>query len=156
MPQAGLRLPAGAQQPVVTLGPVPLPEQPEDGVALGNAYRLQVRDQDGRPAEIGTPPRPVVVQLRIPAKTDQPVAIELHRDGQWSTLQTTRAGEDDYSGYLPALGDVAAVQIQNPSRSRLYTGTTQRGVRVPIVLAGAILLVLAAALLVRRFRAPGG
>lgn len=148
---AGLDVPPSAEQVLLRIEPVALPEPPEDGEALSNAYRLSATDDGGKPVPIAKGARQTIVQLRIPAKTDRPVALELHDDGKWVALETRRTGEDVYSAFLPKLGVVAAVQITESSRTQFADADADSGgLALLLALGGAAVLLAVFVLLLRR------
>jgi hypothetical protein len=119
-PQAYLLVQTGALQPaggtariIASLTPVPLPQPaPTDGVPLGNAYDVQVRDQDGTPLQPSGKGQGPVVQLRIPnASTPPGVVVELRRHGVWRVLRTVHTADVIYAAELPSFGTVVAVYL---------------------------------------------
>lgn len=119
-PQAYLLVQTGALQPlagtariVASLTPVPLPSPgPHNGVPLGNAYDLELHDQDGRLLEPSPSGQRPVVQLRIPnPSTPGHVVVELHAHSAWTVLKTIRTADVIYAAELPSFGTVVAVYI---------------------------------------------
>jgi hypothetical protein len=84
----------------------PVAQAPDGGHGrrLGNFYRVTATDAAGAATELSG----MVVSLRIPAATEEPVALELAGAAGWTRLQTRRTGRDVYSAFLPRTGVVAS------------------------------------------------
>jgi hypothetical protein len=148
-PQAYMLVQTGALRPVAgrariiaSLTPVPLPQPaPSDGVALGNAYDVQVRDQDGNPLQPSGKGQGPVVQLRIPnASTPPRVAIELRRHGVWTVLRTVHTADVIYAAELPSFGTVVAVYLTGAASPPL-PATGNRGFPWSALIGGLLALV---------------
>jgi hypothetical protein len=151
-PQAFLLVQTGSLQPVsgtaqmiASLTPVPIPDPgPRDGVPLGNAYHVQVRNQDGHPIEPSGEGQRPLIQLRIPSpSTPRHVVLELSHQGAWLRLKTIHTGDTIYGAALPFFGTVVAVYvIGEPHTSAQGAGGVMS--RPWPVLGGGLVVVMAA------------
>jgi LPXTG-motif cell wall-anchored protein len=158
-PQAYLLVQTGALQPVggttrivASLTPVPLPvPAPGDGVPLGNAYDVQVRDQDGNPLEPSGKGQLPVVQLRIPNPSTPPrIAVELRQHGVWTSLRTIHTADVIYAAELPSFGTVVAVYTGATSPPVPATG--KRGFPWSVLIGGLLAIIALTGLVALRRR----
>ena len=150
-PQAYLLVQTGSLQPLAgatritaSLTPVPLPSPPpHDGVPLGNAYAVEVRDQAGRSLEPTPAGQRPVVQLRIPnPAAARHVVLELHDRGTWTVLKTIRTADVIYAAELPSFGTVVAVYvIGSTSRPNADSGSAVGPVWIVVAALGLVFAV---------------
>lgn len=124
LPPEGVEVSRGGSARLV-VEPVAVPEPRTDGTLLSNAYLVQATAEQSQRLRLVQDAQ-AVVQLRVPAATDERVAVEFHDGRRWTNLPTRRTGEHVYSAFLPSFGIVAAVLVR-PSLSvehgRLLDGT---------------------------------
>lgn len=140
---ASLQPLGGAARILASLTPVPLPAPLPAAVPLGNAYDIDVHDQDGRRLEPGATGQRPVVQLRIPnPSTPGHVVLALHDRGVWTHLSTIHTADVIYAAELPSFGVVVAAYVLEATGS--HAGATGGGVSAAWVAVGAALVLVAA------------
>jgi hypothetical protein len=158
-PQAYLLVQTGTLEPVAgstritaSLTPVPLPAPgPHDGVPLGNAYDVQVRDQDGHPLRPGGGGQRAVVQLRVPnLSAPQRVVVELKQGGGWTALKTVRTADVVYAAELPSFGTVVAVYVIGAGSPTVPAATPASGFPWIALIGGVALIVAVVGLVALR------
>lgn len=147
----GLRTKPAAKFVTVTLGPTGPPTPPADGTIPGNAYTVTASSTAGA-VSVSTARSALTVLLRIPAATSKVVAIEVLTGKGWQQLNTFQTGTDIYQAALPVLGTVAAVIVNDPTKTVRYinapaTARSGSAIAVGPLLAGLVLLLLVALVL---------
>lgn len=160
-PQIVLYVPPGALK--VSTGGAPIQVQetplapsaplPADGTIISNVYRITATSPAG-PVQLvgrgdsGTP----ALQMRAPS-AKQPSPVFEHRTATgWVHSATLQVGQDIYQTEAPVFGDWALVQLQHAPKTAGDTssGGGSGGVRVPLLVTGIVILVLAGIIVVIR------
>lgn len=137
-----LQAPSGADAITVTIAPIRASTPPPNGQILGNTYRVSFTASRGGAAAVsgdGT----YSIAMRIPQGTRDPVAMELFRDGVWTTLRTTQTGSDVYTAAAPGAGEIAPVLLSAGSDSSLAAKAGKGSSQAVLVVLGVVLLAAA-------------
>ena len=111
VPPGALALPAATRTVTVTAAPVPAPSVlPSDGTIEGNVYRVTVAASGGRVDLIGLGNQAPVLDMRAPTARQPGPIFEHYENGQWTSYETSRVGNDIYRTRIDALGDWALVR----------------------------------------------
>lgn len=147
----GLRANRSAKFVTIAVGPTRPPTPPADGTIPGNAYFVAASSTAGA-VSVSAAPSALTVLLRIPAATSKVVAIEVLTGSRWKQLNTFQTGTDIYQAALPVLGTVAAVIVNDPTKTVRYINAPANAhsgsaIAIGPLLAGLVLLLLVALVL---------
>jgi hypothetical protein len=143
IPRDAIEAPAGVTAVELTFRPVAPTTQPDKGTISGNVYRLAVSNG----ATIKPSPPGGIVRLRAGQNPDQLHIMHVLVDGTWKPLKTKRLGTDSFGGPVAQGGDYALVRGAGAS------GDSGGSTRTILLLVGGLLVFVAVAVGVLRFRA---
>ena len=159
VPKLAAQAPESASSISLQMRPLAPDVQPDLGPIDGNVYRLTLTAAGGQVSFRADQPKGA---LRIRATTDsQPGPLVVYRPapGQpWTSLQTTRVGNDIYQADLSGVGDYAlAFRAKDVPQTRPGSSSTGGGVSPAVYAVIGLLVVsaIAAGLLATRRRQAG-
>jgi hypothetical protein len=111
VPSGAFAPPEGASKVTVTAAPVLPPRAlPADGTIEGNVYRVTATAPGGTVDLIGLGDQAPVLDMRSPTASQPGPVFEHYDNGEWTSYQTSRIGNDIYRTRMSALGFWALVR----------------------------------------------